>query len=105
MLVRKALPQPAIRRVILTDGGPLPLAQVRPPALPVLHTAGILVQPACFAIRHGALSFWLAFVKTFRSHSLSLPSRSAEATGRADRGSRLQGTCLRTRRGRHCRCG
>src|SRR6266404_2838924 len=59
MLIRKTLPQPAIRRVVFTNGGPLPLAQVWAPAFPVLRPPGILVQPECFAAGHGVLPFWL----------------------------------------------
>src|SRR5258707_7917270 len=57
MLVGKTLPQPSIRRVVFTNGRPLPFAQVGPPPLPVLHSPGIFVQPACFTVRHIVLPF------------------------------------------------
>src|SRR5918996_5136213 len=48
MLVRKALPAIVVRRVIFTDGRPLPFAQVWAPALPILQALGILIEPAIF---------------------------------------------------------
>src|SRR5262245_35352832 len=56
VLVRKTLPQAAIRGVVFTDGRPLTLAQIWAPALPVPDTLGILIEPTCFGICHGSLS-------------------------------------------------
>src|SRR5262249_23692618 len=44
VVVREVAPAVAVGRVVLADGRPLPLGQVRPPPLPVLVEAGVLVQ-------------------------------------------------------------
>src|SRR6476469_4278156 len=45
MIVREVLPGCTKRRVVLTDGAPLSIGQVRPPSLPVLFAPAILLEP------------------------------------------------------------
>src|SRR5204863_3156772 len=46
----EVVPGAAVGRVVLADGGPLALAEVRAPALPVPGAAGVLLQPAGFGV-------------------------------------------------------
>src|SRR5690348_384916 len=52
MLVGEALPQSAIRRIVFTDRRPLPLAQIRTPAFPILHAPTVFVEPQSFPAHH-----------------------------------------------------
>src|SRR6266581_1261589 len=90
MLIWKALPQLAIRRVVFTNGGPLPLAQVWAPAFPVLRPPGILVQPACFTVWHDAFPFW-AGLNAFRS-VCSSADFERQISGRFQRRTRCRAT-------------
>src|SRR5205823_7575005 len=60
VVVREVLPAGAARRVILADGAPLALGQVRAPALPVLLAPGVFPEPegfglGCLLSRHGSV--------------------------------------------------
>ena len=69
VLVRKALPQVAVRRVVLADRGPLALGQVRAPALPILRPPGVLLQAPRLGVRYVVLA-----------HGLSPPRLEGAAT-------------------------
>jgi hypothetical protein len=55
MVVGKILPDISSLRVILPHGAPLPLRQIRAPALPVLDPPFIFGQPIGFSSGHRAL--------------------------------------------------
>src|SRR6202040_4102793 len=54
MIVRKIFPGAAIRTVVLTDGAPLALADVRPPTLP-MHGPFLRLGQTLFFSAHGQI--------------------------------------------------
>src|SRR5437867_2506184 len=46
VIVRKVVPAGSVRRVVFADRSPLPLGEIRSPALPVLLPPGVFLQPA-----------------------------------------------------------
>ena len=53
VIVGKVIPGIATRRIILAHRPPLPLREIRPPALPVLHAPGIFLEAEMFGCRVG----------------------------------------------------
>src|SRR5262249_42606305 len=54
VVVREVVPAGAIRRVVLPNRPPLPLGEIRPPALPVPATGGVVRAPRGLRVVHGA---------------------------------------------------
>src|SRR4051812_20118614 len=54
LVVRKVIPGRAAFGVVFAHRSPLPLGQVRSPALPVARSGGVFVEPQRLRIRRGA---------------------------------------------------
>src|SRR5208283_2026971 len=52
LIVREVVPAVALERVVLANGAPLPLRQVRAPPFPVLRSLLVLPQALRLGVRH-----------------------------------------------------
>src|SRR3954447_8165593 len=68
MIVRHGLPNCAVDTVVFSHGPPGPLAYIRTPALPVLLTTGILLEPLVLCQDRRRLVMW----RVDRPHTCSL---------------------------------
>src|SRR6266852_7031494 len=80
MVVRERLPGRTVRTVILAHRSPLPLGEIRAPALPMLLASARFFEPAIF---RGLDSWhvWLAHGKKFQVMVALFPDKSSVYVG------------------------